>query len=147
MPDDPQAWPTDPEFLKLQDKFLAGEIDELYLVYTRFKSAITVIPTVEKLLPLESIGEPVIAGKEKGSSGVTLYEPSEAAVYDALIPRLLSSRIRQAALDSKASEHASRMTAMDAASKNASDLLFNLTLTRNRLRQCQASCNACPQCG
>ena len=137
LPDDPQAWPTDDVSKKIELGFLTEDYDEVYILFTRFKSAISMTATLERLLPLEST-QSLVADKQETKSGMdslTLFEPSANAVFAALIPRLIRSRIRQAALDSKASEHASRMTAMDAATKNASELMHSLTLTRNRLRQ------------
>ena len=66
---------------------------------------------------------------------MTLFEPNPQRVFDAVIPRIMRATVRQAAFDTKASEQASRMTAMDNATKNASELIHGLTLKRNNLRQ------------
>jgi F-type H+-transporting ATPase subunit gamma len=121
----------------LEVDFLKGEFDELYLVYTRFRSAISTVPTSERLLPLdrESLGSTNGTKSAEAASGITLFEPNPQRVFDAVVPRIVRAIVRQAAFDTKASEHASRMTAMDNATKNAKDLIHSLTLKRNKLRQ------------
>ena len=136
LPEDPLLWPTDDICKKLESDFMNGEFDELHLVYTRFKSAISMKATVERIFPLDK--EALVAPtKEKAPAvtGNTLFEPSAKEVFDAVVPRIIRAIVRQAALDTKASEHASRMTAMDNATKNASELIHALTLKRNKLRQ------------
>jgi F-type H+-transporting ATPase subunit gamma len=73
--------------------------------------------------------------KAVASTGITLFEPNPQRVFDAVVPRIVRAIVRQAAFDTKASEHASRMTAMDNATKNAKELIYSLTLKRNKLRQ------------
>lgn len=134
--DDPNAWPIQDICQKLEIEFMKGEFDELYLVYTRFRSAISQTAVAEKLLPLD---RDAVTGNttETGDAalGVTLFEPNPQRVFDAVVPRIVRATVRQAAFDTKASEHASRMTAMDNATKNAKELIHSLTLTRNKLRQ------------
>ena len=134
--DDPNAWPIQDICQKLEIEFIKGEFDELYLVYTRFRSAISQAAVAEKLLPLDRdavAGNATAAGE--GALGVTLFEPNPQRVFDAVVPRIVRATVRQAAFDTKASEHASRMTAMDNATKNAKELTHSLTLKRNKLRQ------------
>lgn len=137
LPDDPTMWPTDEVCKRLEVEFLKGGFDELYILYTRFRSAISMSATVERLFPLdrEAISVSKSASTPAGLGGSTLFEPGAQMVFDAVVPRIVRAMVRQAALDTKASEHASRMTAMDSATKNASDLIGNLTLERNKLRQ------------
>lgn len=136
LPDDPTAWPTDEVCKRLEIEFLRGDFDELYLLYTRFKSAMSMTPTMERLIPLDRGAIAVMqTTKSDKITGNTLFEPGAQAVFDAVIPRIIRAMVRQAALDTKASEHASRMTAMDSATKNATDLIQALTLKRNKLRQ------------
>jgi len=134
--DDPHAWPIQDICQKLEIEFIKGEFDELYLVYTRFRSAISQTAVAEKLLPLD---REAVAGSaaslSAATSGVTLFEPNPQRVFDAVVPRIVRATVRQAAFDTKASEHASRMTAMDNATKNAKELIHSLTLKRNKLRQ------------
>jgi F-type H+-transporting ATPase subunit gamma len=134
--DDPNEWPIQDVCQQLEVDFLKGEFDELYLVYTRFRSAISTVPMAEKLLPLSK--EMVASNqtsKAVASTGITLFEPNPQRVFDAVVPRIVRAIVRQAAFDTKASEHASRMTAMDNATKNAKELIYSLTLKRNKLRQ------------
>jgi F-type H+-transporting ATPase subunit gamma len=135
LPEDPLMWPTDEVCKKLEAEFIAGDYDELYLIFTRFKSAISMKVTVDRIFPLDK--EALAGGAPaKGiSSGNTLFEPSAKEVFNAVVPRIVRAIVRQAALDTKASEQASRMTAMDNATKNASEIIHALTLKRNKLRQ------------
>lgn len=135
LSDDPTNWPTQQVCQDQEIAFLKGEIDELYVVYTRFRSAISMIATSERLLPLD---KEVLASANATSGaavGVTLFEPNPQRVFDAVVPRIVRAIVRQASFDTKASEHASRMTAMDNATKNASELIHALTLKFNKLRQ------------
>jgi F-type H+-transporting ATPase subunit gamma len=134
--DDPNSWPIQELCQKLEIDFIKGEFDELHVVYTRFRSAISQTAVAERLLPLD---REVVAGSVGDSagaaSGITLFEPNPQRVFDAVVPRIVRATVRQAAFDTKASEHASRMTAMDNATKNAKELIHSLTLKRNKLRQ------------
>ncbi len=136
LSDDPNNWPTQEICQRLEVEFLKGEFDELHLVYTRFRSAMSTIPTAERLLPLnrELLATTTTVGASV-ATGITLFEPNPQRVFDAVVPRIMRAIVRQAAFDTRASEHANRMTAMDSATKNAKDLIHSLTLTRNKLRQ------------
>src|SRR4029079_14905821 len=104
-----------------------------FLLFTRFRSALSMSVVVEKLLPMDAamVAALVPAKKQdaQGPSGVTLFEPSVTEVFAAILPRIVRSNVLQAALDAKASEQGSRMTAMEAATKNAGDLSRKLQLT------------------
>ena len=91
----------------------------------------------EKLLPFDAGAEPsaTSAKADAPSAGVTLFEPSIEKVFSALMPRILSAKVRQYSLDAKASETAARMTAMDSATKNAKQLSRKLELQFNKIRQ------------
>jgi F-type H+-transporting ATPase subunit gamma len=132
--DDPTYWPIQEVCQRLEIEFLKGEFDELHLVYTRFRSAISTVATAERLLPLD---KDAVAGTSSSTAvqGITIFEPNPQRVFDAVVPRIVRAIVRQAAFDTKASEHASRMTAMDNATKNATELIHSLTLKRNKLRQ------------
>ena len=134
LADDPAAWPVQDVCQKLEIEFLKGEFDELHVVYTRFRSAISTLASSERLLPLD---REAIATQANGTAdlGITIFEPNPQRVFDAVVPRIVRAMVRQASFDTKASEHASRMTAMDNATKNAKELIHSLTLTRNKLRQ------------
>jgi F-type H+-transporting ATPase subunit gamma len=109
-------------------KFADGAYDELYLYYNQFVNAITQIPTESRLLPLEEV---------KGSASVATYEyePSPEGVLEVLLPKYAETLIYSAVLDGKASEFGARMTAMGSATKNATKMINQLTLTYNRARQ------------
>ncbi len=117
--------------------FTAGEVDRVYLVYNEFVSAIQIIPTVRELLPLSVDSAP--AGDDAAAAAAStteyIYEPSEAALLDHLLPNSVEVQVFQALLESEASEHGARMTAMDNATSNASDMIRKLTLEYNRARQ------------
>ncbi|MDC3416731.1 ATP synthase F1 subunit gamma [Aquibacillus salsiterrae] len=110
--------------------YIDEEIDELILFYSHFISAISQEVTQKKLLPLTDIGQ----GKKKNSSTYE-YEPGQEEILNVLLPQYAESLIYGAILDSKASEHASRMTAMQSATDNATDLISDLSLQYNRARQ------------
>lgn len=125
--------------------FIAGTYDEVHLAYTDYRSALTQVPTVRRLLPLggpiEGLGEAGGRGQSpKGtvpamSTAEYLFEPSPQAVLDAMLPRLIEAQVYQALLESSASEHAARMMAMKSASDAADDLVDGLTLAYNQARQ------------
>ncbi len=111
------------------ERYLAGEVDVVFLLYTEFKSAISQKVTLKQLLPIET-------GEASGEAGVDfLYEPARDQLLRDLVPRHLRIQVWRALLDSAASEHGARMTAMDAASRNAKDLIGKLSLQYNRARQ------------
>jgi F-type H+-transporting ATPase subunit gamma len=117
------------------DEFLEGNVDEVWLVYTKYINPVSLKPTTVRLIPPELPEAP--AEDKKGSGPEPLYEfdPSPEAVLGALLPRYVESQVYHAVLENQASEHAARMTAMRAASDNANELIGDLTLVRNKLRQ------------
>ena len=106
--------------------FLSGEVDEVRLVYAQFVSAMTQRPVVQQLLPVE---------RPQGGGRQYIYEPDADAVLDALVPHYLYALLYRALLESKASEWGARMSAMDSATRNSEELIRNLVLLLNRLRQ------------
>lgn len=111
--------------------YLNGLLDEIYLVYPQFVNTVTQRQTVTRLLPMETPQ----AEKSGGAEAEYLFEPSPEAVLDSLLPRYVATLVYRALLESKASEHGARMAAMDAATKNAEEMIKNLTLSFNRARQ------------
>jgi len=105
------------------------KLDACYLIYNEFKSAISQEVIVEPLLPI------VPKELDEGDVAELLYEPNEADLLETLLPLYLEVEIYRAVLESVASEHGARMTAMDAATNNASDMIEKLTLVYNRARQ------------
>ena len=114
--------------------FRDGEFDELDMAYTNFVSMLSQVPAVIKLLPLHfERGEKQETGEEK--QAVTLFEPSSEAVYNAIVPGYVAGLVYGALAESIASEQSARRAAMDAASKNAGEMIENLSLHYNRARQ------------
>lgn len=109
-----------------------GEVDSVYVVYNEFKSAITQQTNVEQLLPL-----PEPPPEKEGALRPTEYgfEPNERMVLERLVPMYVEISIYRALLESQASEYGARMTAMDAATRNAKEMIGRLTLQYNRARQ------------
>jgi F-type H+-transporting ATPase subunit gamma len=113
--------------------FVDGRVDSVHLVYNEFKSVIQQRVVLEQVLPLA----PIVLTEEERSAPKTqyIYEPSPQAIFDALLGRLVEAQILRALLESAAAEQAARMTAMDAATRNSSDMIDGLTLTMNKVRQ------------
>jgi len=114
---------------ELSARFLAGEVDAVFLAFNEFKSAITQKVVVQQLLPIETAG-----GQDAGGFDF-IYEPSRDAILRELVPKHLAVQVWRALLDSAASEHGARMTAMESATKNAEDMIAALTLQYKRARQ------------
>jgi F-type H+-transporting ATPase subunit gamma len=114
----------------LTERFAAGETDAVYLLYSRFRSAISQIPTVRPLLPVAT--PEAAAGAEPVEY---IFEPERPELLAALLPRYIETLLMQALLESIASEHGARMTAMENATTNASEMIGRLTLSMNRARQ------------
>jgi F-type H+-transporting ATPase subunit gamma len=117
------------------------EVDSVYVIFSEFKSVIAPNLAVEKLLPVEAVGD----DKDKAAAEATgqraafqtdyIYEQPEAQLLDKLLPRYVETQILRAMLESSASEYAARMTAMESATKNAGDVIEALTLHMNKVRQ------------
>ncbi len=112
--------------------FTNGEVDAVYLAFNEFISAIAVEQHIEQILPLTREDADPAQG---GSEIEYIYEPSEAELLGTLLPNSVEIRVFQALLESAAGEQGQRMTAMDNATSNASDMIDDLTLTYNRARQ------------
>ena len=110
------------------DDFTEGKIDAVYAIYNEFRSIISQVVRVEKLLPIARM-------KEVEPTIDYLYEPSPDQILKDLIPKHLEFQIYKILLDSAAAEQGARMTAMEAATKNAADMIDSLTLSYNRIRQ------------
>lgn len=109
--------------------FVDGTYDEVYLAYNQFKNAISQIPTFPRILPIALDTAADTTGTEYA------YEPSGPEILSVLLPLYLRTLLLQAFLETEAGEHAARMSAMDNATRNASDLIKALTLDYNRGRQ------------
>jgi F-type H+-transporting ATPase subunit gamma len=115
----------------VRDAFEAGAIDQLYLVYTRFYTAITQKPTDILLLPIQQPDE----AETSGAVEDYIFVPSADELLRSLLPRYVEGQVYQAFLESIASEHGARMTAMSSATDNAGKMITSLTLQLNRARQ------------
>ena len=125
---------------KITEMFEAGEFDVCTMIYNRFKSVIRQVVTAQQLIPF---APPESAAEDESDSGagapaaIYSYEPDEAEILADLLPRNLAVQVFRGLLESAASEHGARMTAMDNATRNAGDMIAGLTLTYNRTRQAQ----------
>lgn len=135
------------------EEFVSGGIDAVYIVYNEFKSMIAQRVVTERLLPIPRLGDDLAAlvpmassagfnldrhgdGRiDEGSQVDYIYEPSAQRIFDQLIPAYVRYELFHALLESAAAEHAARMAAMDAATKNAVEIADSLTLYMNKVRQ------------
>lgn len=123
----------------LVELFLEEDLDAVFLLYNRFQSALVQVPTLVQLLPIT----PTESEPEKQADPTTpvpepvefIYEPGRREVLEALLPKHLGMQLWRAMLESEASEYGARMTAMDSATNNATDMIGRLTLAYNRARQ------------
>ena len=114
----------------LMQRYVSGERDAVYFVYNEFKSAIQQRVVVEKLLPIERLPD-----EGRLLPVDYLYEPAQAEIFEQLLPKHVEVQVFRALLESAAAEHGARMAAMDSATRNAADLIDNLTLNMNKVRQ------------
>lgn len=113
----------------ITDRYLSGAVDEVYIVYSQFVNVLTYLPQVEKLLPIKA------NYVDKGYESDRIYEPSISKVIDHVVPLYLHMNIFRAFSEAHTSEQAARMVNMNAAGKNANELIKDLTLSYNRQRQ------------
>jgi F-type H+-transporting ATPase subunit gamma len=125
------------------EAFLSGRVDRVVLAYNEFKSVISQRVVIQQLLPIERAE--VEEERREGSHGASpgegylpveyLYEPSAQEIFDKLLPRYVEAQIARAMLESNAAFFAAQMTAMDTATKNSAEMIANLTLYMNKVRQ------------
>jgi F-type H+-transporting ATPase subunit gamma len=113
------------------------ELDKVYIIYNEFKSVLQQRVIIEQLLPVSRVSESIEDEDATRAVDMTdyIYEQEPAEIFSRLLPRVVETQIFRALLESVASEHGARMTAMDSASKNAGELIASLTLNMNRVRQ------------
>jgi F-type H+-transporting ATPase subunit gamma len=164
--------PTAPEAAGIADEllslFLSGTVDRVELIYTKFVSLISSRPVIQTLLPLDPQGLEVqddeifrltsqggqfqvsrdkVTAPKKSLPRDMIFEQDPAQILDALLPLYLNNQLLRALQESAASELAARMTAMNNASENASDLISSLTLTYNKARQAAITQEILEVCG
>ena len=126
---------------ELAERFTAAEVDAVYLVYNEFKSVLQQRVVVEPLLPIPlSVFEEGDAARRSDDRPAAppedyIYEPDDATLFDALLPKHVTTQVFRALLESASAEQGARMTAMDNATRNASDMIDSLTLRMNKIRQ------------
>ena len=113
----------------VMDSYIEGDMDEIYLAFTKFVSTLSQQPAIERLLPVTPA--PLSANERVGY----IYEPDSFAVLESLLPRFVEMEVYHALLESVASEQSARMVAMRSATDNANELVEDLTLVMNKLRQ------------
>ena len=142
----------------IAELYVSGEVDAVYAIYNEFKNVMVQKLRAEKLLPIDPAvlrlpkkaegWQRSMRGQEvrcrtslrpEGKGGVVdyIYEEPVEEIFSGLVPRYLESEIFRILLESAAAEHAARMTAMDSATRNASELIDKLTLQMNKIRQAQ----------
>ena len=132
-------WTKDFDYLKAQGigenlstLFSEKKVDKVFMVYNEFKSVMQQEVVVEQLLP---VVPEELAHKDDTFAVDYIYEPDEESILDELLKRYMTVEVYRAFLESSASEHGARMTAMDSASRNAGEMIDGLTLTYNKARQ------------
>ena len=117
--------------LRMTERFLSGESDGFYILYARFRSALVQVPTLDQVLP-------IVPQEQDDAEAVSLdylYEPTAQGLLSRLLIRYVDMLLYRAMLESVASEHGARMTAMENATNNAVEMIDTLTLDMNRARQ------------
>ena len=125
------------------DAFLEGKVDRVMLVYNEFKSVMTQRVVVDQLLPIArdevaATGPdtaPIVPGGDPRAQIDYLYEPAPQEIFNQLLPRYVEVQVYRALLESNAAFYAAQMTAMDTATKNSADMIADLTLYMNKVRQ------------
>jgi F-type H+-transporting ATPase subunit gamma len=119
----------------LMQEYLGGEVDEVHLMYNEFRSVAMQRVKRGQLLPIESAEAPEGPGGPEGADGDYIYEPSPEAILAALLPRHVTTQVYRALMESVAGEYGARMTAMEAATKNAKEMISLLSIQYNKARQ------------
>lgn len=117
---------------ELIEQYINGEYNHLYLAYNRFNNVVSQTPIIKQVLPIEP---PKAEETESEASSQFIFEPSSIGILNTILPQYVENQAFTGLLDNNASEHAARMTAMDSATNNASDMLGKLQIQFNRARQ------------
>lgn len=118
---------------RVMERYSAGEIDSVHILYSEFKSAVAQIPTLKKALPIEASQE--AKGEQSAGASEYIYAQPPEELFKTLLPRYIEVMVYQSMLESAASEHSARMASMEAATRNAGEMIDSLTLHLNRVRQ------------
>jgi len=135
-----------PVGVMIQDKFRSGEYSKVFVVFNNFITTVTIMPTVEQLLPVdrvtlggkrnfEGMGSALKVDETGNAAPEYTFEPSAASVFESILPQYVNNTLYQMLLEARASEHSSRMVAMKNATDNAKQMLKDLSLEYNKLRQ------------
>lgn len=124
-----------PTVRTLRRMFESGEVDGVYVIYQKFQSAMTQIPTLLPLLPLTPPEEEEAVPVNQGPGGEMIFEPAPEDLLGRLLPRYVDTQVFRTVAEAIASEHGARMTSMSAATTNAGQMIESLTLSLNRARQ------------
>ena len=119
----------------LMQEYLSGEVHEVHLMYNEFRSVAVQRVKREQLLPIESTDAQEGQAGGEGATGDYIYEPSPEAILAALLPRHVITQVYRALMESVAGEYGARMTAMEAATKNAKEMISVLSIQYNKARQ------------
>src|SRR3990167_6910288 len=119
----------------LIDSFLSGEFNKIHVIYTEFKSTLKQESTVRQLLPIINIEVLETLAQDSIEAEEYLFEPNQDQVLESILPHYIQMEVYQILLEAAASEHSARMVAMKNASDNAADLVDDLTLAYNQVRQ------------
>jgi len=122
------------------DAFLEGKVDRVMLIFNEFKSVMTQRVVIDQLLPIAHVDEagamaPAAPGGDPRAQVDYLYEPEPQEIFNQLLPRYVEVQVYRALLESNAAFYAAQMTAMDTATKNSAEMIANLTLYMNKVRQ------------
>ena len=115
-------------------EFLGPDVSSVYLVYNEFRSVMSQRVVMERLLPIPKLPADAAGAVAQGAADY-LFEPAPSALLETLLPFHVAVQVNRALLESSAAEHAARMTAMDAATRNAKEMVDRLTLYMNKVRQ------------
>jgi F-type H+-transporting ATPase subunit gamma len=136
LKDSPGLLDTKPISKFLIEKFLSGEVDKVSVLYTRFINTLVLRPTIQTILPISPADLPKPVGEPVDDQNLEfLYEPSAEEVLAGILPHYVHFQVYQMVLDARASEHSARMVAMKSATDNAKQLIKDLTLEYNKVRQ------------
>ncbi|MGZ3693358.1 MAG: ATP synthase F1 subunit gamma [Bdellovibrionota bacterium] len=120
---------------ELLNQYLSGEFDEIRIIFSEFRSAMSQIPTAVTVLPIQAGETPAATEKNPTADVDFIYEPNQEAILNALLPRYFKAKLFNAILEAIASQYGAQMSAMESATKNAGEMIRKLNLEYNKVRQ------------